>query len=178
MTIRGAIVQDYPAIRDLTWAAYIEAGHVRPESNYTQALTDIPGRAEGLYVAELNGQIAGSVNIALPGSQLAEVAYDNELEFRMLAVHPDFQGQGIGRALVTHALNMARRRNLDAVAITTMASMTAAQHMYQDLGFHRAPDRDWNLYTAGKVDQTEGLETFPVYVHPLNSTPLVKENHG
>ena len=178
MTIRGATVQDYPAISELTWAAYIDAGHIRPASDYAQALTDIPGRAEGLYVAECDGQIAGSVNIALPGSQLAEVAYDNELEFRMLAVDPEFQGQGIGRALVTHALTMARRRNLAAVAITTMTSMTAAQQMYHDMGFHRAPDRDWNLYTAGIVDRPEGLETFPVYVHPLNSTPLVKEIHG
>jgi ribosomal protein S18 acetylase RimI-like enzyme len=66
---------------------------------------------------------------------------------------------------------MARNRNADAVAITTMASMTTAQAMYHAMGFQRAPQRDWNLYTAGIVDHAEGLETFLVYVHPLKSTP-------
>lgn len=170
MTIRTATTNDYPAIRELTHAAYIEAGHIDPTSQYATQLTDISGRTEGLYVAEVDGQIAGSVNIALPGSSMAEVAYDNELEFRMLAVHPGFQGQGIGRALVTYVLQMARDHHLDGVAITTMASMTAAQTMYEKLGFKRAADRDWNLYTAGIVDDDTGLETFLVYVHPLNAT--------
>lgn len=158
-------------MRDLTHAAYIAAGHIAPESDYAVTLTDIPARAHGLYVAEVDGQVAGSVNIAPSPSGTTEVAYDNELEFRMLAVHPDFQGQGIGRALVTYALDIARTRNADAVAITTMASMTTAQAMYHAMGFQRAPQRDWNLYTAGIVDHDEGLETFLVYVHPLNSTP-------
>lgn len=171
VTIRPATSNDYPAVRDLTHAAYIAAGHIAVESDYAATLTDIPARAEGLYVAEVDGRVAGSVNIAPPPSEMTEVAYDNELEFRMLAVHPDFQGRGIGRALVSYALDMARNRNADAVAITTMASMTTAQAMYHAMGFQRAPQRDWNLYTAGIVDHAEGLETFLVYVHPLNSTP-------
>jgi ribosomal protein S18 acetylase RimI-like enzyme len=170
VTIRPATADDYPAVRDLTHAAYIEAGHIDPASDYAQTLVDMPTRAEGLYVAWVNDQVAGSVNIALPDSAMTEIAYDNELEFRMLAVHPDFQGQGIGRALVTHVLELARDHDLDAVAITTMASMTVAQSMYQAMGFQRAPHRDWNLYTAGYVDDDEGLETFLVYIHPLNGT--------
>lgn len=170
VTIRGATTPDYPAVRDLTYAAYIEAGHIHPDSEYADALCDIPARAEGLYVAETQGRSAGSVNIALPGSPMAQVAYDNELEFRMLAVHPDFQRQGIGRALVTYALAMAREHGLDGVAITTMSSMTAAQTMYQAIGFHRAPHRDWSLETAGTTDDAQRRQTFPVYVHPLDST--------
>ena len=178
MTIRTATVQDYPAIRELTQAAYIAAGHIEPGSQYAAQLTDIRARSEGLFVAEFDGQIAGSVNIAMPGSAMAEIAYSNELEFRMLAVHPAFQGQGIGRALVDSVLEMARQHDLDSVAITTMASMTTAQNMYHRMGFKRAPERDWNLYTAGIVDDETGLETFLVYVHPLKRNHLVKETHG
>ena len=168
VTIRRATTDDYSAIRDLPYAAYIAAGHIDAASDYAGILTDVPARANGLYVAQVNDQVAGSVNIALAESDMAELADENELEFRMLAVHPDFQGQGIGRALVTYALEMARDRGLEAVAITTMASMTVAQTMYNTMGFHRAPHRDWNLYTAGIVDDETGLETFLVYVHPLN----------
>lgn len=166
--IRTATVQDYPAVGDLTRAAYVEAGHIDPASPYSRTLTDIAARQDGLVVAEVDGTVAGAVNIAAPGSDMAEIAYDNELEFRMLAVHPDYQRRGVGRALVEHLLQTARAQRLDGVVLTTMASMTTAHAMYQAMGFQRAPERDWNLYTAGIVDHQEGLETFLVYVHPLN----------
>lgn len=168
VTIRTATVHDHPAVRDLTCAAYIDAGHLDPSSPYSQTLADIAARQDGLWVAEVDGTVAGAVNIAAPGSDMAEIAYDNELEFRMLAVHPDYQRRGVGRALVEHILQTARDHQLDRVALTTMASMTTAHAMYQAMGFQRAPDRDWNLHTAGIVDHHEGLETFLVYVHPLN----------
>lgn len=170
VTVRPATPQDFAAIRELTCAAYVQSGHVAPESPYAQDLADIISREAGLYVAEVDGRIVGSVNIAPPGSEMAQVAYDDEGEFRMLAVDPAHQGRGIGRALVQHILEVARGQGLGGVAITTMPSMTAAQAMYETMGFHRAPERDWNLYTAGIVDDPEGLETFLVYVHPLNST--------
>lgn len=170
VTIRKATPDDYAAVRDLTYASYIDAGHVAASDPYAANLTDIDTRAEQLYVAEVDGEIAGSVNIAIPGSSMTEVAQPEELEFRMLAVHPAFQGRGAGRALVQHVLDFASANERSAVVITTMASMTTAQAMYSAMGFQRAPQRDWNLYTAGIVDYQNGLETFLVYVHPLNST--------
>ncbi|WP_022869255.1 GNAT family N-acetyltransferase [Yaniella halotolerans] len=166
--VRPATLDDHPAVSDLTHQAYVESGHVSASDPYAAALTDMQARAANLFVAEVEGQIAGSVNIATPGSSMIEVAYDNELEFRMLAVHPWYQGRGIGRELVKFVLNHARQHDLSQVVITTMGSMTTAQAMYARLGFQRAPDRDWNLYTAGIVDDEQGLETFLVYVHPLN----------
>jgi len=166
--IRPAVETDYQAIRELTYAAYVSSGHIGPTDPYVAALTDIAGRAQHLYAAELDGKVVGSLNIAPPGSEAAEVAYDNELEFRMLAVEPGFQGHGIGRSLVQYVIDFARAEHRTGVVITTMPSMTTAQTMYHAMGFQRAPDRDWNLYTAGIVDHQEGLETFLVYVHPLN----------
>lgn len=178
VTIRPAVPEDFAAIKTLTCAAYVASGHVEPDSPYTQELADILSRAEGLYVAEHNGVIMGSVNIAPPGSDMAQVAGPRELEFRMLAVHPQHQGHGVGRALVQYILDMAATAKLDGVAITTMPSMKGAQAMYHAMGFHRAPERDWNLYTAGIVDHEEGLETYLVYVHNLNTSTEVKEIHG
>lgn len=176
--IRAATPTDYPAIADLTYTAYVKAGHIAAADPYVEDLTNMTARAPHLFVAEVDGHVAGSVNIAAPGSSLTEVAHDNELEFRMLAVHPAFQGRGVGRALVEFVLDYARTHNLTQVAMTTMASMTTAQAMYTSMGFQRAPERDWNLYTAGIVDDDQGLETFLVYVHPLNLEHRVKEIHG
>lgn len=178
VAIRPATPCDFPAVAELTYQAYIDSGHLAASDPYAAKLTDIEARAAQLFVADLDGQVAGSVNIATPGSSLIEVANGNELEFRMLAVHPTYQGQGIGRALVEFVLDYARSNGRSQVVMTTMASMTTAQAMYTSMGFHRDPDRDWNLYTAGIVDDEQGLETFFVYVHPLNLGHLVKENHG
>lgn len=178
VTIRPATPQDYPAVAELTYHAYVTAGHLAASDPYAAQLSDVEARAAQLFVADVDGQVAGSVNIATPGSALIEVANGNELEFRMLAVRPSFQGRGIGRALVGWVLDYARSNELSQVVMTTMASMTTAQAMYTSMGFQRAPDRDWNLYTAGIVDYEQGLETFFVYVHPLNLGHLVKEIHG
>src|SRR5699024_218991 len=118
VTIRDAVETDFPQIKQLTCASYVAAGHVEPDSPYTQTLADITGRAEGLIVAEVDNRIAGAVNIAPPGSPLAQIATPQELEFRMLAVDPDFQGQGIGTALVQHVLHTATTLGASAVAIT------------------------------------------------------------
>lgn len=174
VTIRPATPDDFTAVAELTTAAYVTAGHVSTQDPYAQVLVDMTSRQHGLYVADVDGHIAGAINIVPPGSQHAQVAYDNEGEFRMLAVAPQYQGRGIGRALVQFALDMAQRQALQRVAITTMGSMTSAQAMYEAMGFHRAPERDWNLYTAGYAEDSEGLETFMVYVHPLNSTTSSK----
>ena len=174
MTIRPCTPEDYAAVRDLTTAAYITGGHVEAESDYAQTLADVPARASGVYVAEVNGIVTGAVNIVAPGDDESQVAYDNEGEFRMLAVAPNYQGRGVGRALVQYVLDMAQAQGLARVVLTTMQTMTTAQAMYEAMGFHRAPERDWTLYTAGLVDDPEGLETFLVYVHPLNSTTSSK----
>ena len=174
VTIRPATPDDFATVRELTTAAYVTAGHIDPGSSYAQVLIDMEAREAGLYVAEVDGQVAGAVNIVRPGSTQSQVAYDNEGEFRMLAVAPQYQGRGIGRALVQYVLDKAQGQGLDRVAITTMASMTTAQAMYESMGFYRAPERDWNLYTAGYAEDSEGLETFMVYVHPLNSTTSSK----
>lgn len=170
VTIRPATPDDYPAIGELTTAAYVTAGHVAPDDIYAQILVDMAARQRDLYVAEVDGHVAGAVNIVTPGSEHCQVAYDNEGEFRMLAVAPQYQGRGIGRALVQFVLDQAQAQGLQRVAITTMTTMTSAQAMYEAMGFHRAPERDWNLYTAGYTDDPEGLETFLVYIYPLNST--------
>ena len=174
VTIRPATPHDFAAVRELTTAAYVTAGHIAPDDDYAQSLVDMAARHDGLVVAEIDGRVAGAVNIVTPGSQSSQVAYDNEGEFRMLAVAPGYQGRGVGRALVQYVLDAARDQGLARVAITTMQSMTTAQAMYEAMGFHRTPDRDWNLYTAGIVDDPKGLETFLVYVHPLNSTTSSK----
>lgn len=56
-----------------------------------------------------------------------------------LAVHPDAQGQGLGRALVVDGLRWMSRRGADRVVVNTQVGNQPALRLYQHLGFRLEP---------------------------------------
>jgi ribosomal protein S18 acetylase RimI-like enzyme len=50
-------------------------------------------------------------------------------------VHPDFRGQGIGRALVEHSIQEAPRRGFDALMFNLVFESNPARRLYERLGF-------------------------------------------
>ncbi|MCK5054940.1 MAG: GNAT family N-acetyltransferase [Anaerolineales bacterium] len=52
-----------------------------------------------------------------------------------LAVHPDLQGMGCGRALIANALHVFPRRGLEQVTVNTQADNLRGQQLYRSLGF-------------------------------------------
>ncbi|GAB4430871.1 MAG: hypothetical protein Kow002_19210 [Anaerolineales bacterium] len=52
-----------------------------------------------------------------------------------VVVDEPLRGQGIGEELVRHAIRVARDSGADGVALTSNPRRTAANHLYQKLGF-------------------------------------------
>jgi ribosomal protein S18 acetylase RimI-like enzyme len=132
------------AAGDVTVAAYAEFG--RPaEDPYTGKLRDAHARAREaeLWVAEIGGEVVGTVTVALPGSAWQEIAREGEGEFRMLAVSPAARGRGIGDALVALVVERCRAAGCGSVVLSSITVMRAAHRLYERLGFRRLPDRDW-----------------------------------
>ena len=150
IVIRPAESDDYAAIAELSVLAYADDGQLAEGvgGHYAARLRDVAGRAKDaslLVAVDADGTVLGSVAICLPGSPLAEINRPGELEFRMLAVHPDAQGRGVGRALATACVDRARELGSRAVVICTRDEVgKPAQAMYRSMGFTRIPDRDWN----------------------------------
>jgi len=63
--------------------------------------------------------------------------------FRLLAVDPTFQGQGIGKMLVQECITKSRSAGLKQVILHTTRSMKTAWKMYENLGFKRSEDLDF-----------------------------------
>ena len=97
---------------------------------------------EMLLVRSSDGNVIGAVLYLIPNGPLHQVAKDGEAEFRVLAVAPEARGQRIGEALVQACIERAINSGASAVVLWSQPTMPAAHHLYERMGFVRAPERD------------------------------------
>ncbi len=137
--------EHFDQIAELTVRVYIDGGLAN--EGYTPELADVAGRASrsGLLVArDDDGRVVGSVALVLAGDFGEVTKSDEEAAFRMLVVDPSMQGRGLGELLVTTCLDRARAAGKRRMVLSTGTRMTAAQRLYERLGFTRLPERDWS----------------------------------
>jgi GNAT superfamily N-acetyltransferase len=84
-----------------------------------------------LWVVELDGQVVGSV-------ALRDVS-DGVLQLKRMYLRPSHRGRGLGKQLLTTALDWARARGADSIQLDTSERMQAAQALYEAYGFRRVP---------------------------------------
>ncbi len=58
-----------------------------------------------------------------------------------VAVHPDFQGAGLGRSLVRASMRWARRHGAHSILLNTQPDNEVAASLYRSEGFERLLDR-------------------------------------
>ena len=147
-------------IREVRPEEYEEAGRVtadayRPYARgedwdaYLVELADVADRAQRtmVLVAVEDGRILGTNTLELDRRvsegeehQEAERLPAHEAHIRMLAVAPDAQGRGLGRALMEEAIRIAREHGKTLMTLNTTERMNVAQRMYEAMGFERMPD--------------------------------------
>ncbi|GAB3676659.1 GNAT family N-acetyltransferase [Salinisphaera aquimarina] len=89
--------------------------------DYRQAIAD-----SDVYVAVRDAAILGMVVLS---------ARDAGFMLNNLAVAPDWQGHGIGRALIDFAENQARVHGHDRILLYTNEKMTENLALYRRLGY-------------------------------------------
>ncbi len=144
VTVRPAHTDDLHEVGELTVAAY--AQFLVPEDFYVAHLRDAVTRAREaeVYVAELEGRLAGTVTFCPQGSPWAELAQPGEGEFRMLGVHPSARRRGVAESLVSVCLERSRELGYDAVVLSSLPVQHDAHRLYARFGFGRLPERDWS----------------------------------
>lgn len=125
-------------------AAY-RADGLGGDLDYLEDVGNAKGRAgQGTVLVALDGdEVVGSVTYARHGSPLAEVCAPGEAEFRMLGVHPDARGRGVGQALVQACIEQARADGARRLVLSTEPHSHSVHRIYRRLGFQREPALDW-----------------------------------
>jgi ribosomal protein S18 acetylase RimI-like enzyme len=147
ITIRPALRAELTEVGRLTVDAYQASGYLDAGDPYALRLADAEVRAdeaELLVAVDAEDTLLGTVTLAPPGSSFAQVAAEDELEFRMLAVSPAARGRGIGESLTRAAIDRAAELSLRGVVLSSGAVMAAAHRIYERLGFYRTPTMDWS----------------------------------
>jgi GNAT superfamily N-acetyltransferase len=145
LTIRPFRSDDADAVGRITLDAYDAYGTIGGE--YRDYLGDPSRRHDdsaALLVAELDGEVVGTVTFVVPGDEGWESPdpAPGDASFRVLAVAPQAEGYGVGRALVSRCIELARERGCHRIIIVSMTWMTRAHELYRSLGFVRRPDLD------------------------------------
>ena len=157
--IRTATVDERAAIRDLTLRAYSEYSEIMDPASWSglsQAIADALASDAPVerIVAEDDGRIVGSAMLYAPETDaygtLASASAAPEI--RLVAVAAEARGRGIAKALVEECIRRARAQGANEVGLHTSRSMRAAMAMYANLGFVRAPDRDFQPPGAELVE--------------------------
>lgn len=143
--IREAEPRDYEDVAELGVRAYLPCG-LPSNHPYFGKLRDVASRAQEavLLVATDAGRVVGTVTWCPEGSPYREIAQPDEAEFRMLAVDPEEQQHGVGRALVQACIDRAREEGRRALVLSSARWMATAQRLYEAMGFVRTPELDWS----------------------------------
>lgn len=133
---REARPEDLPAIVALIAADSLGAGRESPDdlTPYRAAFERLAADPnQHLLVAERNGELVGTLQLTLIPGLSRRGATRGLIE--AVRVRADERGNGLGSALIEHAVEEARRLGAELVQLTSDASRTDAHRFYQRLGF-------------------------------------------
>jgi ribosomal protein S18 acetylase RimI-like enzyme len=86
------------------------------------------------FVCLDNDEIVGAAYI-IPNGNPTDLFKKEWAYIRMVAVNPNYQGQGIAKALTKMCIDIARENNEKTIALHTSEFMDAARHIYESIGF-------------------------------------------
>jgi ribosomal-protein-alanine N-acetyltransferase len=119
--VRPAHPGDFPALVALDEAAFDPLLR-NAFQTFAHTLENLPY----FVVAELEGQIVGY----LRSSRQGDTGHLNRI-----AVHPGYQGRGIGTRLLAEAIEFFRTEKVKTVTLNTQKDNTVSQRLYRRFGF-------------------------------------------
>jgi GNAT superfamily N-acetyltransferase len=101
--------------------------------------------AGGLWVAEVDSEVVGSIGITR--------ANESEAQLRWFLVNPDSRGHGVGRGLLSTALDYCRGNDFKSVFLWTITGLDRAHELYRREGFTHTEDKPGHQWGIDVVEQ-------------------------
>ncbi|WP_032699463.1 bifunctional helix-turn-helix transcriptional regulator/GNAT family N-acetyltransferase [Pseudomonas syringae] len=121
------------------------------ESQVAAGVAEFAGRLNNtrnaIWVAESAGRIVGS--LAIDGEDLG----NDEAHLRWFILDDGCRGGGIGRHLLTEALDFCDRQNFLAIQLWTFKGLEAARRLYESLGFELTHEEQGNQWGTAVTEQ-------------------------
>ncbi len=97
----------------------------------------------GLWVAEVNGEVVGSIAITKSNDTLAQL--------RWFVLDERYQGMGIGKRLMETAINFCKEQNYKSVFLWTVSILETARYLYQKYHFTLTEEKINDDQWAGRT---------------------------
>jgi GNAT superfamily N-acetyltransferase len=114
--------------------------------------SDRDRRQRAAWIAELDGRRVGCIFC------VADPERDATAKLRILLVHPDGRGRGLGGRLVDTALLFAREAGYERVRLWTNDPLIAARRVYLKRGFSLLEEKPHHSFGVDLVGQVYELE--------------------
>ena len=131
---RSALEADLPAIVALLADDVIGAGREGESGRYLAAFREVSADPRNhLVVAEIDGEVAGTLQLTyIPGLSRMGAERAQIEAVRVAAAH---RGRGLGRQMISWAIDQARQRGCGLVQLTSDKRRSDAIRFYASLGF-------------------------------------------
>jgi len=113
-------------------------------------IQDYAPKRERCWIAEMNGEIVGSVFLVQQSDTLAKL--------RLLLVEPKARGLGVGTRLVGECVRHARQLGYTRLTLWTNSVLLAARHIYEQAGFQLVSQESHHSFGHDLISETWELE--------------------
>ena len=113
----------------------------------SEFLARFDGAHDGFWVLSVDGKITGGV--AIDGKEFATLG----ARLRWFIVDPEYQGQGLGNALLKEAIDFCTRVKFRRLYLHSFAGLDPARHLYEKFGFVLREEYEDNTWGKKVTEQ-------------------------
>jgi N-acetylglutamate synthase-like GNAT family acetyltransferase len=123
------------------WNHTFEAYVAEPLSQFARA----HDKRESIWIVEREGEVAGCIAIVLAATGKAQL--------RWFLLIPELRGYGLGRRLITEALDFCREQGYHSVYLWSAAQLLPAIELYRSVGFRLTDEVTHKLWGSTITEQ-------------------------
>lgn len=98
-----------------------------------------------VWIAEHSGRMVGSIAIVRTEEKTAQL--------RWFLIEPEYRSAGLGRQLMTIAMDYCKQKKFSRVYLWTFQDLKAARHLYKSFGFRPTEQVESNGWRNGVVEE-------------------------